>query len=215
MDTLILFLVDSGHEVYVINAKNSENLSEKVINLTLDEYVGGKYNGNINSIIFDFPIIDEDILFEYEVDAFGKHQMFTDKCYEFLKMMKIIIKHQIFKNGGNIWTLEYDDTFQYFFSTPISPIFTNMRISAFRSLCKEFARFNISFNNIILQPEVELIDPEIYKKQVSNLKVFALKYNLPKRMDNVQFIYDRITDRRPLVNGTIAFCGTSPSWNNY
>jgi hypothetical protein len=90
-----------------------------------------------------------------------------------------------------------------------------MRISAFRALCKEFERFNLFFNNIVLQPELELIDPVIYKKQVNNLKVFALKYHLPRRMDNARFIYDRITNSRPLANGTVVFSGTSPSWNNY
>jgi hypothetical protein len=218
MDRLVGELLERGTRVSALPAPGRlPPYGAEVPRIDLPSYEAGDSDDSdpFGTIIFDLPRIDERSLF---ADGGGDPKNLSDladEAYRFLDLTKRMITHQVFREKGSIWTLECDDFFEYYFTIPISPIFSSMRISCFRSLCKEFARFNLQFNNIVFQPGVESVPAAEYKAQLPNLKVFSLKFRLSSLERIAAAICDQIENASASMNGSVVHLGVSPNWNNY
>lgn len=170
--------------------------------------------GGFTHIVFDLPRTDESSLGEGQRLDAQTLQALSQETQGFLRLIRDLVKLQVFSEQGRFWTLESDDFFRSYFPIPMTPMASGMRISCFRSLCKEFSRFRLQFNNIVFQPPVEMVPATEYRSALPQMKVFSLKFRLPSLADLTETLLGQMEAPGLHRNGTVVHLGIGPNGSN-
>lgn len=102
--------------------------------------------------------------------------MVADGVKRFLRLTQAAIRTLMGNGGGQIWVVDWDDTFEYHLPLPCSPMQAEARAAAVRSVAKECARLGIKVNSLSVQPVAEMFPPEQFRDAREYLKAYALRY---------------------------------------
>lgn len=94
----------------------------------------------------------------------------------FLRLIQAAIHTLMGNGGGQIWVVDWDDTFEYHLPLPCSPMQAEARAAAVRSVAKECSRLGIKVNSLSIQPVAEMFPPELFRGAREHLKTYALHY---------------------------------------
>lgn len=102
--------------------------------------------------------------------------MVADGIGRFLRLIQAAIHTLIRNGGGQIWVVDWDDTFEYHLPMPCSPMQAEARAAAVRSVAKECAGLGIKINSLSIQPVAEMFPPEQFRDARNDLKTYAWRY---------------------------------------
>lgn len=215
MERVVAELIERGNGVASLAANDAPILRWEGVNEYRIESLSYDTELAWDVLVFDQPDFDERELLSRDMSQTKLLEGVRERACRFIETTRRLIPRQIFRGEGSFWNLELDDFFERYFDLPISPIAAQLRISCFRALCKEFARFNLQFNSIVYQPCEEFLGPGEYKTHREDLKVMCMKYRPPKTEHTVKAICDRLECVTAVVNGSTVHIGVSPNLNNY
>lgn len=124
----------------------------------------------------------------------------------FLENCRVVLNAMITKRKGQILFLGVDDVAARIVGLPESPIFNQLRVSALKSLAKEYGRMNIRFNTIIQQPSKEVVSADTWKKNRESLKVYMMRYTPNHLTEYAHFCKSVLCESIPL-NGGVLYLG--------
>jgi hypothetical protein len=102
--------------------------------------------------------------------------MVADGVKRFLGLTQVAIRCLMANGGGQIWVVDWDDTFEYHLPLPCSPIQAEARAATVRSVAKECARLGIKVNSLSVQPVAEMFPSGRFVEAREHLKTYALRY---------------------------------------
>ncbi|KYQ97096.1 hypothetical protein AWY96_00710 [Serratia plymuthica] len=118
-----------------------------------------------------------------------------------MKVMKRIILTNMKLDNCKFFFLLKDDSFGYLDANDSSPTYNEAMISMSKSLAKEYSRYNMFFNALVIQPELKELDLNRQGKEL--LKNYALKYKSNSYLDVSKFILSMIENDFPINGATI------------
>ena len=205
-----------------------ENLKHPLINIISDicktekiEVVDASSRGGLQNVLTSKRVVPQTVIFcppenceAKALDASSNNDEYIAYCesiqsgsVQFLDNCSVAIRSMLKANTGQILFIGIDDLASGILSLPVTSIGNQLRISALKSLAKEYARMNIVFNSIICQPAKETVSPEVWKKQRGALKVFTMRFSPIEIQKYARFCADVIIKGIP-SNGGVVYLGS-------
>ncbi|ERB66412.1 hypothetical protein G3U99_25150 (plasmid) [Vibrio coralliilyticus OCN008] len=125
----------------------------------------------------------------------------VDDIHYLMKVIKRIVLTNMKLDNAKFFFLLKDDSFGYLDENDSSPTYNEAIISMSKSLAKEYSRYNMYFNSLIIQPELKELNLNRQSKDL--LKNYALKYKSNRYSDVSNFIFSMIENNFPLNGATI------------
>lgn len=125
----------------------------------------------------------------------------VDDIHYLMKVIKRIVLTNMKLDNTKFFFLLKDDSFGYLDENDSSPTYNEAIISMSKSLAKEYSRYNMYFNSLIIQPELKELNLNRQSKDL--LKNYALKYKSNRYSDVSNFIFSMIENNFPLNGATI------------
>ncbi|KKZ20057.1 MULTISPECIES: hypothetical protein [Serratia] len=125
----------------------------------------------------------------------------VDDIHYLMKIIKRVVLANMKLDNCKFFFLLKDDSFGYLDSNDSSPTYNEAVISMSKSLAKEYSRYNMYFNSLIIQPELKELNLNRQSKEL--LKNFALKYKSNSYLDVSNFIFSMIENNFPINGATI------------
>lgn len=123
---------------------------------------------------------------------------------DFLSNCSAITQAMMVQKAGVVLFLGIDDVSAGFVGLPQSPIANQLRVSALRSLAKEYGRMGISYNAILTQPAKESVEPQVWRDKRNQLKVYTMRFS-PHQLDEyANFCARALTHPMPVNGGLIS-----------
>jgi hypothetical protein len=169
--------------------------------------------GSFTGVVFNALDDNEDELFDVEqIDVFANYLESSLNTY--LSELQAVSGNLIRGEGGQVWVLTYDDSFQYYVSVPCSPVASRARISAVKTVAKEVARFSVKVNAAVIQAPLEVLPIQKWKEAKQRLKTLSAKYK-PMPADSIASLFSGLLQNSnlPLIGLTINV-GTGVIENN-
>lgn len=212
MKTLII----TNYQSTIIDCLMSNLIEDKVelfsLNYTDDvkEGILAKQEADVqaySNIIVDVRYNEEECLrsiFNNDVDH-GYNNIFSSRLVDdinnLMKMIKQIVLANMKLDSCKFFFLLKDDSFGYLDGYDSSPTYNEAMISMSKSLAKEYSRYNMYFNSLIIQPELQELNLNRQTKEL--LKNYALKYKSNSYLDVSCFILSMIENNFPINGATI------------
>lgn len=125
----------------------------------------------------------------------------VDDINYLMKVIKRVVLANMKLDSCKFFFLLKDDSFGYLDEHDSSPTYNEAMISMSKSLAKEYSRYNMFFNSLIIQPELQELNLNRQKKEF--LKNYALKYKSNSYLDVASFILSMIENNFPINGATI------------
>ncbi|WP_455821043.1 hypothetical protein [Pseudomonas cerasi] len=211
MKTLIL----NNYRSAILDCLN-DNLTEKCIDLfSLDESKDVKKDlintletdgRTYDNVIIDLRYNEEECLRSiFNGDTINEDNFFSgglvDDIQYLMKVLKHIVLASMKLDGCKFFFLLKDDSFGYLDANDSSPTYTEAVIAMSKSLAKEYSRYNMVFNSLVIQPELKELTLSRQSKEL--LKNYALKYKSNSYRDVSNFILSMIENNFPINGATI------------
>ena len=143
---------------------------------------------------------------EKSQSAFDLGAAILDDARLFLSNCRLATQAMMPRKAGHVLFLGIDDVAARFAGLPETPIANQLRVSGLKSLAKEYGHMKIRYNAIISQPSKESVDPEIWREQRGQMKIYSMKYSPYKLDDYTIFCVNFISSNFP-VNGGLLCLG--------
>ncbi|OKB66490.1 hypothetical protein BHU62_11460 [Serratia marcescens] len=160
-----------------------------------------------NNVIVDLRYNEEECLrsiFNDDV-TYGDNNIFSsrlvDDIHYLMKMIKRVVLTNMKLDNCKFFFLLKDDSFGYLDGNDSSPTYNEAVISMSKSLAKEYSRYNMYFNSLVIQPELKELNLNRQSKEL--LKNYALKYKSNSYLDVSNFILSMIENNFPINGATI------------
>ena len=159
------------------------------------------------NVIVDLRYNEEELLRSiFNGDANHKsNEIFSgrlvDDIHYLMQVLKRIVLTNMKLDGSKFFFLLKDDSFGYLDTNDSSPTYNESVISMSKSLAKEYSRYNMVFNSLIIQPELKELTLNRQSKDL--LKNYALKYKSNSYLDVSNFILSMIENNFPINGATI------------
>ncbi|EKP0303167.1 hypothetical protein [Aeromonas veronii] len=160
-----------------------------------------------SNIIIDMRYNEEECLrsiFNGDI-TFDCNDIFSSKLVDDINNLMKVIKRVVLANmkldSCKFFFLLKDDSFGYVDEHDSSPTYNEAMISMSKSLAKEYSRYNMFFNSLIIQPELQELNLSRQKKEF--LKNYALKYKSNSYLEVASFILSMIENNFPINGATI------------
>ncbi|CAI1826281.1 hypothetical protein AB6864_06650 [Serratia proteamaculans] len=118
-----------------------------------------------------------------------------------MKVIKRVILTNMRLDNCKFFFLLKDDSFGYLDANDSSPTYNEAMISMSKSLAKEYSRYNMFFNSLVIQPELKELNLNRQGKEL--LKNYALKYKSNSYLEVSKFILSMIENNFPINGATI------------
>jgi len=125
----------------------------------------------------------------------------VDDIHYLMRVLKRIVLTNMKSDGSRFFFLLKDDSFGYLDANDSSPTYNESVISMSKSLAKEYSRYNMVFNSLVIQPELKELSLNRQGKEL--LKNYALKYKSNSYLDVSKFILSMIENNFPINGATI------------
>ena len=124
----------------------------------------------------------------------------------FLEDCRIATQAMMTAREGQVLFLGIDDVAARLVGLPQTPIGNQMRVSALKSLAKEYGRMGIKFNAILSQPSKDSVDPAVWRDRREALKVYTMRFTPSEAGEVAGFCARALTGPMP-VNGGLLCLG--------
>lgn len=121
----------------------------------------------------------------------------------FLADCRQAVQAMMTAKDGQILFLGIDDVAARLVGVPQTPIANQSRISALKSLAKEYGRMGIRFNAVISQPAKESVEPGIWRERRDALKVYTMRFTPTANGEYAEFCAEALTGAMPVNGGTL------------
>lgn len=212
MKTLIIKNYQSAIVDCLVDNLNEDNVDLFSLNYTDDvkedlvkklETDGQTYENVIIDVRYNE---DECLRLIFNGDAIpSDNNIFSSKLVDDIHYLMKVIKRLVLTNmkldSCKLFFLLKDDSFGYLDGNDSSPTYNEAIISMSKSLAKEYSRYNMYFNSLIIQPELKELNLDRKSKEL--LKNYALKYKSNSYLDVSNFILSMIENNFPINGATI------------
>jgi len=192
-------LTDGSIDLFSLN--DTDDVKEDLIKKL--EVDGQTYD----NVIVDARYNEEECLRSiFNGDAIhGDNNIFSTKLVDDIHYLMKVVKRVVLTNmkldNCKFFFLLKDDSFGYLDGNDSSPTYNEAVISMSKSLAKEYSRYNMYFNSLIIQPELKELNLNKQSKEL--LKNYALKYKSNNYLDVSNFILSMIGNNFPINGATI------------
>lgn len=125
---------------------------------------------------------------------------------QFLADCRAATQTMMTAKAGQVLFLGIDDVAARIVGLPETPIGNQLRVSALKSLAKEYGRMGVKFNAVISQPSKETVTPAVWKEQRNALKVYTMRFAPTETAEYAAFCANMLAGQVP-VNGGIICLG--------
>lgn len=124
----------------------------------------------------------------------------------FLRVCRAVTQAMMPQKDGQVLFLGIDDVAARLIGLPETPMGNQFRISALKSLAKEYGRMGIRYNAVISQPSRESVLPEIWRDRREALKVYTMRFSPVATAEYAAFCWSLLANDVP-VNGGVLCLG--------
>ena len=121
----------------------------------------------------------------------------------FLSDCRSMTQAMMAEKSGQLLFLGVDDVAARLIGKTQNPIGNQMRVSAFRSLAKEYGRMGIRFNAIISQPSKESVESGVWRQKRDALKVYTMRFSPVEIDEYANFCAQALNQGLPVNGGQI------------
>ena len=122
---------------------------------------------------------------------------------QFLSDCRAATQAMMTAKAGQVLFLGIDDVAARIVGLPQTPMGNQLRVSALKSLAKEYGRMGIKFNAVLSQPSKETVAPEVWKEQRNALKVYTMRFAPTETADYAAFCASMLAGGVPVNGGLI------------
>ncbi len=133
--------------------------------------------------------------------AFG--QAIHADAMNFLSDCRLATQAMMTAKTGHVLFLGIDDVAARLVGLPESPMANQLRVSALKSLAKEYGRMGIKYNAILSQPSKETVDPKTWRSQRDQLKVYTMRFSPNETREYADFCAQAVKGSLPLNGGLL------------
>ncbi len=177
-----------------------------VINYEIEEIESINLNFSKNTRVIFTPVESDEVFALTKdivnADTTNLINVIEDHSKKFLNFIQLILKNMLF-DGGQIWITDWDDSIEYHFSMPVSPILSELRAATVRTLAKEYSRMGIKCNSILMQVPKEYFSEKDIRKLSKEMKSYAMRYKPTKIEDILNTINDLINQENLPMSGAM------------
>ncbi|MCC8374082.1 hypothetical protein CKY10_13115 [Photorhabdus sp. HUG-39] len=216
MKTLIITNYQSNLVEHILNNLDSDDILLHSVDIKYNTKENSKvkliekienHNDTYENVIVDLRYNEQEDLEKIvdSPDINNRDGLFsntvTDNVLFVMKTIKGLILDNIKSGKGKYFFLLQDDSFGYLDSCYSSPVYNETITAMSKSLAKEYSRYNMFFNTLVIQPELKELKLDRNSKEV--LKNYALKYKTINYEDVTKFLISMIQNEFPLSGATI------------
>lgn len=126
-----------------------------------------------------------------------------DQALAFLSDCRAATLAMMPQKSGQVLVLGIDDVAARILELSQTPIANQMRVSALKSLAKEYGRMGVSYNAVICQPSRGLVDAKVWREKRDALKVYTMRFSPSETEDYAAFCLKLVTEKFPLNGGVV------------
>lgn len=125
---------------------------------------------------------------------------------QFLSDCRAATQVMMTAKAGQTLFIGIDDVAARIVGLPETPMGNQLRVSALKSLAKEYGRMGVKFNAVLSQPSKETVAPAVWKEQRNALKVYTMRFSPTETTEYAAFCANMLAGGVP-VNGGIICLG--------
>lgn len=122
---------------------------------------------------------------------------------QFLSDCRAATQTMMTAKTGQVLFLGIDDVAARIVGLPETPIGNQLRVSALKSLAKEYGRMGVKFNAVLSQPSKETVAPAVWKEQRNALKVYTMRFAPTETAEYAAFCATVLAGQVPVNGGLI------------
>ncbi|WP_293573987.1 hypothetical protein [Phaeobacter sp.] len=130
-------------------------------------------------------------------------QAIHNDAMQFLSDCRLATQAMMTAKAGHVLFLGIDDVAARLVGLPESPMANQLRVSALKSLAKEYGRMGIKYNAILSQPSKETVDPKTWRSQRDQLKVYTMRFSPNEIREYADFCTQAVQGYLPLNGGLL------------
>lgn len=121
----------------------------------------------------------------------------------FLRACRAVTQAMMLHKTGQVLFLGIDDVAARLVGLPETPIGNQLRVSALKSLAKEYGRMGLRYNAVISQPARETASAEIWRDRREALKVYTMRFTPAETAQYAAFCWTLLAHEAPLNGGVL------------
>jgi len=139
-------------------------------------------------------------------DALALGRDLHNDTMAFLQNCRAVTQAMMTAKAGQVLFVGIDDVAARIVGQPENPMANQLRVSALKSLAKEYGRMGIKYNTVLSQPSKESVEPQIWREKRDALKVYTMRFSPNETTEYAQFCWSLLQGNVP-VNGGIICLG--------
>lgn len=126
-----------------------------------------------------------------------------DQAMDFLRNCRAATLAMMPQKAGQVLYLGVDDVAARIMGLTETPMASQMRIAALKSLAKEYGRMGLQYNTVICQPSRDLAEADVWRARREAMKVYTMRFSPSETAEQAAFCMQVLTGKVPLNGGVI------------